>query len=84
MPIFRIKSVKIYTGKKHLHRYTLGSRNKYQVCLRMNLDQVLAGRTCNKGWSYTRVIQYEFVGAANEEIRDVQSRFSHCFTLNFK
>ena len=50
----------------------------------MNLDQVLAGRTCNKGWSYTRVIQYEFVGAANEEIRDVQSRFSHCFTLNFK
>ena len=50
----------------------------------MNLDQGLAGRTCNKGWSYTRVIQYEFVGAANEEIRDVQSRFSHSFTIDFK
>ena len=37
--------------------------------------QTHSGRTCNKGWSYTRVIQYEFVGAANEEVRDVQSRF---------
>ena len=50
----------------------------------MNLYQGLAGRTCNKGWSYTRVIQYEFVGAANEEIRDVQSRFLHSFTLDFR
>ena len=36
-----------------------------------------SGRTCSKDWSYTRVIQYEFVGAANEEVRDVQSRFKH-------
>ena len=50
----------------------------------MNLDQVFAGRTCNKGWSYTRVIQYEFVGAANEEIRDVQSRFSNRLILYLK
>ena len=32
MPIFRVKSVKIYTGQKNLHGYTRGSRNKYQVC----------------------------------------------------
>ena len=31
MPIFRVKSVKIYTGQKNLHGYTRGSRNKYQV-----------------------------------------------------
>ena len=31
MPIFRVKSVKIYTGQKNLHEYTRGSRDKYQV-----------------------------------------------------
>ena len=45
--------------------------------------QTHPGRTCNKDWSYTRVIQYEFVGAANEEVRDVQSRFIHLLK-NFK
>ena len=29
MPIFRVKSVKIYTVQKNLHR---GSRDKYEVC----------------------------------------------------
>jgi len=37
-------------------------------------EKICQSRTCNKDWSYTRVIQYEFVGAANEEVRDVQSR----------
>ena len=32
MPIFRVKSVKIYTGQKNLHEYTRGYRDKYQVC----------------------------------------------------
>ena len=31
MPIFRVKSVKIYTGKKNLHGYTRGIRDKYEV-----------------------------------------------------
>ena len=31
MPIFRVKSVKIYTGQKNLHGYTRGSRDKYEV-----------------------------------------------------
>ena len=31
MPIFRIKSVKICTGQKNLHKYTHGSRDKYEV-----------------------------------------------------
>ena len=32
MPIFRVKSVKIYTGpKKNLHEYIRGVRDKYQV-----------------------------------------------------
>ena len=29
MPIFRVKSVKIYTGKKNLHEYIRGVRDKY-------------------------------------------------------
>ena len=33
MPIFRVKSVKIYTRQKNLHRYTRGARDKYQVWL---------------------------------------------------
>ena len=32
MPIFCVKSVKIYTGQKNLHEYTRGSRDKYEVC----------------------------------------------------
>ena len=31
MPIFRVKSVKIYTGQKNLHEYIRGIRDKYQV-----------------------------------------------------
>ena len=31
MPIFRVKSVKIYTGQKKLHEYIRGVRDKYQV-----------------------------------------------------
>ena len=31
MPIFRVKSVKIYTGQKNLHGYIRGIRDKYQV-----------------------------------------------------
>ena len=34
MPIFRAKSVKIYTGQKNLHGYIRGIRDKYQVWLR--------------------------------------------------
>ena len=33
MPIFRVKSVKIYTGQKKLHGYSRGARDKYQVWL---------------------------------------------------
>ena len=31
MPIFRVKSVKIYTGQKNLHGYTRGIRDKLEV-----------------------------------------------------
>ena len=31
MPIFWVKSVKIYTGQKNLLGYTRGSRDKYEV-----------------------------------------------------
>ena len=31
MPIFRVKSVKTYTGQKKLHGYIRGIRDKYQV-----------------------------------------------------
>ena len=31
MPIFCVKSVKIYTGQKKFHEYTRGSRDKYKV-----------------------------------------------------
>ena len=32
MPVFRVESIKIYTGQKNLHEYTRGSRDKYEVC----------------------------------------------------
>ena len=41
MPIFRVKSVKIYTGKKNLHGYTRGARDKYQVCIHIHKKWVL-------------------------------------------
>merc|ERR1712004_908811 len=31
-PIFRVKSVKIYTGQKNLHENSRGFRDKYEVC----------------------------------------------------
>ena len=31
MPIFRVKSVKIYTGKKNLHGHRPRVRDKYEV-----------------------------------------------------
>ena len=31
MPIFRVKSVKIYTSQKNLHGYIRGIRDKYEV-----------------------------------------------------
>ena len=34
MPIFRGKSVKIYTGQKNLHEYVRGVRDKYEVYVR--------------------------------------------------
>ena len=33
LPIFRVKSVKIYTGQKNLHENSRGFRDKYEVCL---------------------------------------------------
>ena len=38
MPIFRVKSVKIYTGQKNLHEYTRGARDKYQVWVYVSLQ----------------------------------------------
>ena len=35
MPIFCVKSVKIYTGQKNLHEYSRGARDKYEVCLQI-------------------------------------------------
>ena len=32
MPIFCVKSVKIYTGQFFLHRYVCGVCDKYEVC----------------------------------------------------
>ena len=31
LPIFRVKSVKIYTDQKNLHEHARGTRDKYQV-----------------------------------------------------
>ena len=31
LPIFRVKSVKIYTGQKNLHENSRGFRDKYEV-----------------------------------------------------
>ena len=42
MPIFRVKSVKMYTGQKNLHRYIRGIRDKYQVCVYARAHPLLA------------------------------------------
>ena len=46
MPIFRVKSVKNYTGQKNLHGYARGARDKYQVCTQMQL--ILINSNSNK------------------------------------
>ena len=35
--------------------------------------KLFSGRGCSKGWAFTRVPQYEFVGTANEEVGGTQS-----------
>ena len=40
MPIFRVKSVKIYTGQKNLHGHVRGVRDKYEVCARADIEQI--------------------------------------------
>ena len=37
MPIFRVKSVKIYTGQKNLHGHVRGVRDKYEVWICVEL-----------------------------------------------
>ena len=51
MPIFRVKSIKIYTGQKKLHEYVRGVRDKYEVCMVMvvMLVFVVIARTDGKG-----------------------------------
>ena len=34
----------------------------------------ISGQSCNRGWAFTRVAQYEFVGIANEEVREELDR----------
>ena len=41
MPIFRVKSVKIYTDQKNLHEYICGVRDKYQVCLHHEIITII-------------------------------------------
>ena len=53
MPIFRIKSVKIYTGHKNSHEYTRGVRDKYQVWVSDKGTQPMIGLGSDKngsGW----------------------------------
>ena len=38
MPIFRVKSVKIYTGQKNLHEYIRGVREKYQAWMVIHIN----------------------------------------------
>ena len=38
LPIFRVKSVKIYTGQKNLHEHVRGVRDKYQVWSGMGMN----------------------------------------------
>ena len=40
MPIFRVKSVKIYTGQKYLHGYIRGIRDKYEVCMHVHQNMI--------------------------------------------
>ena len=54
MPIFRVKSVKIYTGKKNLHEHARGARDKYHVwlCVSQTMTKHLSrnNQTRGKKW----------------------------------
>ena len=45
LPIFRVKSVKIYTGQKNLHGHVRGDRDKYQVWEVTGLREGLAAQS---------------------------------------
>ena len=51
MPIFRIKSVKTYTGQKNLHEYIRGVRDKYQVWVTIALFILFKTSRYNNLWS---------------------------------
>ena len=40
LPVFRVKSVKIYTSQKNLHEYICGVRDKYQVWQFLSISRV--------------------------------------------
>ena len=46
MPIFRVKSVKIYTGQKNLHGRRPRVRDKYEVCRQGGLSFLFLVSLC--------------------------------------
>ena len=49
MPIFRVKSVKIYTGQKNLHEHVRGVRDKYRVWVNHPVLEINLGPTTAEG-----------------------------------
>ena len=59
MPIFRVKSVKIYTGQKNLHGYIRGIRDKLEVCFFSSLILqffYIFNIRAARGWGFGRAL----------------------------
>ena len=56
LPIFRVKSVKIYTGQKNLHENSRGFRDKFEVCTPNIINYNAIGSKVFKGGRQQKTI----------------------------
>ena len=75
MPIFRVKSVKIYTGQKNLHEHVRGVRVKYQVWdFERGLHRYEVSWTLRAGYKRRRSCEGHVVESRTIKVRQRYSR----------
>ena len=72
MPIFRVKSVKIYTGQKNLHGHRPRVRDKYEVwvlLIKNNYTHLLQISKCiSNDKSYLWPLKLQLLGSAHTQM----------------
>ena len=73
MPIFRVKSVKIYTGQKNLHEYIRAVRDKYQVCTK-STSEIFDTRNLGgpPGLTYNITLLDKYLGSSCLQTKNVK------------